>query len=410
MGFIISRTIALLVVASLVAIAARRLRLPYTVGLVLAGIGLSLSGLGAGAPLTHDLIFLVILPPLLFEAALGLPWREFRRDALPVITLSTLGVVVAAIVVAAGMVRLLGWPLHPALIFGVLIAATDPVAVIAMFKSIKVSRRIQLMVETESLLNDGVAAVLFGMVLAWDETSAPTIFAVGRDLAVTVGGGVLIGLACAVAALALAGRTGDHLVETVLTAAAAYGSFLLAEHLRVSGVLATVTAGSVMGSVRLPWLDRVGILSSCIISPLGREFLKPFWEFAAFVANSLIFLLIGLAAPAETLVTSRFYALTVTIGLVLAARAVSVYGTGFAFCRTRWVVPPAAQHILWWGGLRGALGLALALSLPRELANHDEITLMTFGVVVFSIVLQGLSMPTLLTRLGDGADDGPHVH
>src|ERR1700761_6099112 len=129
MGFIISQAVALLVVASLVAVIARRLRLPYTVGLVLAGIGLSLSGVSAGTSLTHDLIYLVILPPLLFESALSIPWSEFRRDAVPVLALATLGVVVAAAIVAAGMVALLGWPAHPALIFGVLIAATDPVAV-----------------------------------------------------------------------------------------------------------------------------------------------------------------------------------------------------------------------------------------------------------------------------------------
>jgi len=399
MGFILSQAVALLVVASLVAVAARRLRLPYTVGLVLAGIALSLSGVGAGASLTHDLIFLLILPPLLFESALGIPWRDFPRDAVSVIALSTLGVVAAAAVVAAGMVTCLGWPAHPALIFGVLIAATDPVAVIAMFKSIKVTRRSRLIVEAESLLNDGVAAVLFGMVLAWDGTAAPSAFTVSADLAVTVGGGILVGLACAVAALALAGRTADHLVETVLTAATAYGSFLLAENMRVSGVLATVTAGMVMGRADLPGLSGTRLLSSSIFSPRGRDFLHSFWEFAAFVANSVIFLLIGLAVPAGKLVDSHALAILVTIALVLAARAVSVYGIGLAFRRTRWKISSSTQHILWWGGLRGALGLALALSLPRDLAYREEIVVMTFGVVVFSVVAQGLSMPMLLRRL-----------
>lgn len=406
MGFILSQAVALLVVSSLVAVIARRLRLPYTVGLVLAGIALSFSGVGAGASLTHDLIFLLILPPLLFESALGIPWGELRRDALPVIALATLGVVVAAGVVASGLVEFLGWPAHPALIFGVLIAATDPVAVIAMFKSIKVPKRSRLIVEAESLLNDGVAAVLFGMVLAWDGAAMPSAFSVSRDLALTVGGGILVGLVCAIAALALAGRTADHLVETVLTAATAYGSFLLAEGLHVSGVLATVTAGLVMGRPDLPWLGKTRLFSSTIITPRGREFLKPFWEFAAFVANSVVFLLIGLAVPAEKLINSGALAIMVTIGLVLLARAVSVYGIGLAFRRSRWAISSAAQHILWWGGLRGALGLALALSLPRELANREEIIAMTFGVVVFSIVVQGLSMPALLKRLEpDAAND-----
>jgi CPA1 family monovalent cation:H+ antiporter len=200
-----------------------------------------------------------------------------------------------------------------------------------------------------------------------------------------VGGGILVGLGCAAAALVLAGRTSDHLVETVLTAATAYGSFLLAEKLHVSGVLATVAAGLVMGR---------------IITPRGREFLWPFWEFAAFVANSVIFLLIGLAVPADALFGAGAYAILVAIGLVLASRGLAVYGIGLAFRRTPWAVAAETQHILWWGGLRGALGLALALSLPAGLANRDEIILMTFGVVVFSIVVQGLSMPALLVRLG----------
>jgi CPA1 family monovalent cation:H+ antiporter len=377
--------------------------LPYTVGLVIAGLVLSASGLRSGASLTHDFIFLVILPPLLVESALVIPWGEFRRDAVPVVALATGGVVVSAAVVAAGMVEFLGWPAHPALIFGVLIAATDPVAVIALFKSVIVSGRSRLVVESESLLNDGVAAVLFGMVLAWDRASMPGVLTVSTDLAVTVGGGILVGLACAVAALALAGQTSDHLVETVLTAATAYGSFVIAETLQVSGVLATVTAGMAMGRQDLPWLRKTGLFSSCIITPHGREFLKPFWEFAAFVANSVIFLLIGLAAPAKKLVGAQSLAIIVTIGLVLAARALSVYGICLAFRWTRWSLSPATQHILWWGGLRGALGLALALSLPRDLAYREEIIVMTFGVVVFSIIVQGLSMPALLRKLDGGA-------
>ena len=134
MDLILSHTVALLVAAIFVAMIARRVRLPYTVGLVMTGIGLALVRVETESTLTHDFIFDVILPPLLFEAALSLHWGELRSDALPVLTLATLGVVISAVVVAAGMVGILGWPVSSALIFGVLIAATDPVAVIAMFK------------------------------------------------------------------------------------------------------------------------------------------------------------------------------------------------------------------------------------------------------------------------------------
>ena len=197
-------------------------------------------------------IFDVILPPLLFEAALAIHWTELRRDALPVLTLATLGVVISAVVVAAGMVAILGWPIPSALVFGVLIAATDPVAVIAMFTDTGVKGRLRLLVESESLLNDGVAAVLFALVLGWAQTTggeATTRSQVARALAVTAGGGILVGLLCGGAAIAVAGRTSDHLVETALTTVAAYGSFLAAEYFHLSGVLATVAAGLLMGNL-----------------------------------------------------------------------------------------------------------------------------------------------------------------
>ena len=167
----LTHTISLLGVAIIVAIIVRRMRLPYTVGLVLAGQGLALAGAETGAMLTHDFIFEVILPPLLFEAALSIRWRELRRDMLPVVVLSTLGVVITAVVVAAGMANFLAWPIAPAVVFGVLIAATDPIAVLAMFKDTGIKGRLRLLVESESLFNDGVAAVLFVLVLTWAQAT-----------------------------------------------------------------------------------------------------------------------------------------------------------------------------------------------------------------------------------------------
>lgn len=219
MDLILSHAMALLVIAIFVAMIARRAHLPYTVGLVVTGIGLAFTRVETDVALTHDFIFDLILPPLLFEAALAIYWSELRRDALPMLTLATLGVVISAVVVATGMVGVLGWPVASALVFGVLIAATDPVAVIAMFKETGVTGRLRLLVESESLLNDGVAAVLFGLVLAWavaiggkDTTSASIAWA----LVTTAGGGILVGLICGGAAILIAGRTSDHLVETAL--------------------------------------------------------------------------------------------------------------------------------------------------------------------------------------------------
>jgi CPA1 family monovalent cation:H+ antiporter len=397
MDLIIFHTLGLLVVAICVAIVARRVRLPYTVGLVAAGIGLAYVPSGLDIRLTEELIFDVILPPLLFEAALCLHWEELRRDAPPVMLLATVGVVISACVVAAGLVRLAGIPLPAALVFGVLIAATDPVAVIAMFKDTGVTGRIRLLVESESLLNDGVAAVIFALVLAWAEAgggSPPGAWQMSRALMFSAGGGILVGTAVGWLAILAAGRTADHLVETALTVVAAYGAFLLAGHFQMSGVLATVAAGLVMGNVGVKNTGAPAVLSA-----RGQDFVIEFWEFAAFIANSIVFLLIGLTAARVARHSINPGILALTIALVLISRALTVYPICLAFAWSRWAIPLKSQHVLWWGGLRGALALALALALPRDFAGRDEIVLASFGVVAFSVLVQGLTMPALLRIL-----------
>ena len=234
MDTVLTHTTAFLGVAILVAIIARRVHLPYTVGLVVAGVGLAATRLETGAMLTHDFIFEVILPPLLFEAALSIQWRELKRDMLPIVVLSTFGVCISAVVVAAGLMTFLAWPAAAAIVFGVLIGATDPIAVLAMFKDTGIGGRVRLLVESESLFNDGVAAVLFVLVVTWvqaTDTAQLTTTTVTRTLVFMTGGGILVGIAGGGAAIALARHTSDHLVETALTAVAAYGSFLLAENL-----------------------------------------------------------------------------------------------------------------------------------------------------------------------------------
>ncbi len=398
MDIILSRTVGLLVIAIFVAIIARRLSLPYTVGLVITGIGLALARIDIGLTLTHDFVFDVILPPLLFEAALSLHWGALRKDMLPVLTLSIAGVLITALIVAAGMVYMLNWPPGPALVFGVLISATDPVAVIAMFKDTGVKGRLRLLVESESLFNDGVAAVLFGLALAWalasgGSTNDPGSIAIA--LALTSGGGIALGFALGAAVTALAGRTTDRLTETALTTVAAYGSFLLAERFHCSGVLATVTAGLLMGNFALR-----GDLKQYFISRGSRGFLVEFWDFAAFIANSFVFLMIGVTVAGIPFIGLGVTALSIAIGLVLIGRLLTVYPLCLLFLCTKWAIPLREQHVLWWGGLRGALALALALALPPTLAFHSQITIAAFGVVVFSIIVQGLSMPVLLRKLG----------
>jgi CPA1 family monovalent cation:H+ antiporter len=397
MDMILAGTVGLLIVAILVALAARRLALPYTVGLVIAGIALAWAKVPLGPKLTHDFIYLVILPPLLFEAAIAIHWKELRQDMVPVLVLSTLGVVISAMVVAGGMVGLLGWALAPAIVFGVLIAATDPVAVIAMFKDLGVKGRLRLLVESESLANDGVAAVLFALALAWAlaPQTPPGILSSVLALVTSAGGGIAVGLAVGAAAIALAGRTADHLIAAALTTVAAYASFLLAERFHFSGVLATVTAGLLLGNV-----TALGPRLRNTFSAEERDFIMGFWEFAAFIANSVVFLLIGLAVASIPFAGLGVATLVVAIVLVLLGRLLTVYPLCLMFAGSRWAMSLGEQHVLWWGGLRGALALALALSLPPSLAYADEIRIAAFAVVIFSVVVQGLTMPLLLRKLG----------
>ncbi len=375
----------LLFIACLVAIVTRRIGLPYAIGLVVAGIGLSLFGYQSRIELTPELIFTFLLPPLVFEAALHLGWDQFRREAPLVLSIAFVGTLLSAFVVAAGMHCMLGWGWQASLLFGSLIAATDPVSVIAMMKEQRAEKRLRFLMESESLLNDGAAAVLFSLVVAWIAGKDSNAVTITLSLLTTVGGGVLCGLFVAAALLAVAGRSDDHLVELTLTVLAAYGSFLIAEKLHVSGVLATLAAGMLVGN----W-GRGKRLTN-----YGGEAMIRFWNFAAFLANSVVFLLIGSREAAQPL---GIYLIPAAIGtaLVLTGRVIAVYPITALFNRTALATSRTTQHILFWGGLRGALALALALAAPIELPEHDALIGVAFAVVAFSIFVQGLTVPRLL--------------
>ncbi len=386
----------ILFVASLVAMLTRRIGMPYSVGLVVAGFALALTPVGADLQLTPELIMQVFLPPLVFEAAIQIRWRPFKRELPLLLVLVTVGVVLAASLVAVGMHYFAGWSWLGAAFFGVLIAATDPVSVIAAFKELKVDHRLHLLVESESLLNDGVAALCFALLVgiaAGGDVGAASISVALVKIAL---GGILCGLAVAGALLLIAGRTHDKLVEISLTMLAAYGSFLLAEHFHMSGVLATLAAGILVGNYG--WMGS--------ISDEGRTGVLNFWDYAAFLANSFVFILIGSGEASPTLVAAIPIAILATI-LSLAGRAVAVYPLSLAFARSRLAVPWKYKHVLFWGGLRGALALALALALPTGIAEREAIIAAAFLVVAFSIFVQGLTMPVLIRRLGLIRDEDP---
>ena len=294
--------VLLLLLISAVAIVVRKVRIPYTVALVVAGLGLAIlptEGLvklpqgfiglpfssDASDEVTSQLILALLVPPLVFEAALRLNLRTLRKEWLPIFLLAVPGVLITALLVGAAVSLALEIPIALAMVFGALISATDPVAVIAFFRSLGVDKRLSILMEGESLINDGVAVVLFTLAVATAGSAAvaPTLLEGVIEFVRVAGGGILVGLATGLVAAQIVSRLDDRLVETTLSMALAFGSFVAAQSLGVSGILAVLTAGLMIGSLDLQKL-----------TPTTRITLYNFWDLLAFVANSAVFLILGL--------------------------------------------------------------------------------------------------------------------
>jgi len=375
--------IELLLIASLVAIAVRRLRIPYTVALVVVGLLITFQS-PLEIELTPELILALFVPPLVFEAAFHLNIRELERNLPGVLLLAVPGVILTTLIV--GGVLMLGKTLSlpMALVFGALIAATDPVAVVALFRSLGVPKRLSVLIEGESLFNDGTAIVIFNLMLAVVLTGRfNLVTSIASFLSISVGGAV-VGLVLGWMISRLIARVDDYLIETTLTTVLAFGSYLIAEQLHFSGVLAVVAAGLVNGNIGPQGM-----------SPTTRIVLFNFWENMAFLANSLIFLLIGLQVSIPALLAAWQPVLWAILA-VLVARLVVVYGLSWVVKRVAEPIPFKWQHVLNWGGLRGAICLALALSLPATLGSErDLLRVMAFGVVLFTLLVQSTTMRTL---------------
>ncbi|MEB3223708.1 MAG: cation:proton antiporter [Candidatus Sericytochromatia bacterium] len=379
----------LLLVASAVAMAARRYRIPYALGLVVVGLAIGLPRLMPKAHLDPHVLFTLFLPPLLFEASLNLRTEALGAAWRPIAAFALLGTLLATLVGGGLLSLAVGLPLAVALVFGALIAPTDPISVMAVLKRLGIDHRLGLVVEAESLFNDGVAVVLFTVLLALaGGASLGLVDGVARFGLVVLGGA---GLGLLVGALAswVTKAFDDHLLEVTLTTLVAYGAYMAAEAAHVSGVVAVVAAGLVVGN----WGMRVGM------SPTTRLAVHTFWEYAAFVVNSMVFLLVGIEAAIVAWWTKLPLVLA-AVAAVLVGRAVAVYGTAALLGLARSPVPLTWQHLLVWGGLRGALSMALALGLPAGMPFRDELVAMTFGVVLFSLLGQGLTVGRLAARLG----------
>lgn len=378
-------TVLLLLIASAVAVLARRLRIPYTVGLVIIGLALSLLS-STVLRVSPQIILALLVPPLIFEAAFHLRWDDLRRDFWLILLLTIPGVVLTTLFVGGVVAWGTGLTIQAALVLGALISATDPVAVVALFRRLGVPRRLQVLLEGESLFNDGTAIVMFNLMIAIALAGQFDLVSSVRDFITVSGGGVLIGIILGVITSQAIARIQDPLVETTLTTVLAFGSYLVAEYFHVSGVLAVAAAGVINGNT-----------GPSGMSATTRLVIFNFWEYTAFIANSFIFLLIGLTFNLNMMI-ENWQAIIWAILAALAARAASIYG--FSFWGRE--IPQKWKHVLFWGGLRGAITLALALSLPETgplAPARDSLQAMAFGVVLFTLIAQGSSTDWLVKKL-----------
>jgi CPA1 family monovalent cation:H+ antiporter len=387
----------LLIAAAIIAMLAKRLRIPYTVSLVLGGLLLGVIRIPILSPLqpghrpdwlTPDVILILFLPALVFEGSVQLDLRELLRNSVPLLLLANAGVLLAALVTGCVVHWLIGLPVLVAILFGSIISATDPISVLAIFKELRVDKRLSLIMVGESLLNDGTAVVLFGIVLGGVVAEKLSVAKGVGEYFLAVAGGAVLGSALGYLASRITGTVDDPQIEITLTTILAYGSYLLAYRLHLSGVIATACAGLMLGNFGA----RKGM------SIATRTAMLSFWEYISFVMNSLVFLLIGLEIDMRELL-ANWTSVVLAIGAVLVGRLLSVYLLVPLSNRFAEEIPFRWQHVAVWGGLRGALALALALSLGSTLPYRAQILNLTFGVVIFSILVQGLTMKPLLRIL-----------
>lgn len=381
--------LALVIVASLTAVAVRFIKVPYTVALVVAGLLMSMFG-DFNMQMTPELVLLVFLPALLFEASWNIDLKHVKSDWVPITIMASLGVVVSVALSAAVVYFVGGFDLKLAIVFAAIISATDPVSVVAMFRKLGVSKRLTMLLEGESLLNDGTAVLAFKLAVATVLTSASV--SVGSTVvafSVSVFGGLALGVAAGLLMSALTRFFDDHYLEITFTIILAYGTFMLAEHYHLSAVLATVSASVILGNFG----KRFGM------SPTTRLAVHAFWENAAFLVNSVLFILVGSTIKVGELLADWKLVLVALLA-VACARLVVVFATP-----SREPISWTWRVVLFWGGLRGALSMALALSLPVAFPGRDEILHMTFAVVLFSLLAQGLTIGSLINRLKINVSD-----
>ncbi|MGR9045488.1 MAG: cation:proton antiporter [Gammaproteobacteria bacterium] len=391
-----------LTLAMVFAALGKHLHLPHTVLLVVIGLGINLLApwtdygeMLSKFRLTHDLVLFVFLPGLIFESALNLNARALLKDLIPVLVMAIPGMLISGVLVALGLVFSLNLDLTVALLFGALISATDPVAVIALFKELGVDRRLTVLVEGESLFNDATAIVLFNILLAFvasGEFMLTDTLAAAKDFAWVFLGGVLVGvlIGSLMSELIVRLRQGGSSIVLILTMIMAYFSFIVAEHsFHVSGVMSVLSTAlclSVMGVPRL--------------SEQVEQSIREFWTVIVLIFNSLLFIMIGLSVDVVSLL-GYWQPILWAVLAVAAARAVSIYGL-IPLTTSIFDLPTVnlgSQHIMWWGGLKGGLAIAIVFSIPDSVVDKQLLTELTLGVVLISLLVNASVLRPLLRWL-----------
>ena len=391
----------LLLLASATLAIAKRLRLPFTILLVIVGLAIAVLSpyLPAGMArllafhISPDIILYVFLPSLIFESAFHLDARQLRDNLLPVLTLAVPGLLISTVVIAGLVAALTDVPFIAALVLGAILSATDPVAVIALFRQLGAPQRLTVLVEGESLFNDATAIVAAKILLAvalagfvtWETVAAGIL-----NFLIVFFGGIVVGwLMALVAGLVLGVVHENQAIEISILTVLAYLSFLVGEEIfHVSGVMATVAAGLTIGG----W-------GRTKLSPGISSYIEHFWAYVAFVANALIFLLVGLTIDLVALVTF-IDVLVISVAAMLISRAVVIYGLVPAIGRLPGseAVNLSYQTVMYWGGLRGAVAIAVVLSLG-DFQWASAFTAVVMGAVLFTLIVQGLTMQPLIRWL-----------
>ncbi|HKV88155.1 MAG TPA: sodium:proton antiporter [Candidatus Dormibacteraeota bacterium] len=362
--------------ATVLGLVSKRARmLPYPVVLAAAGIAVGILPGGQFPRVGADVILLAFVPGLVFEAALTLDLPELTRRAVPVGLLATVGVGLTVLLIGGLTHLTLGFAWASAMLLGAILAATDPIAVISILRRLRAPAGLAAVLEGESLFNDGTGVAVFSAILATIVSGAPsTGDAVVRFVEITIGG-TAIGLATGFVGLALLRFADDAPLEILATLVIAYGSYLAADVLHFSGIVAVVVAGIVVA--------RYG----AHIGRLHGPQLLGFWNLLAFVLNAMLFILVGAALPAWKLLPVAGLVVAVYVTM-LVTRAVPVYGL-LALAALRQRIPWRWRHVTFWSGLRGALSVALALSVAGTPGVDQRVSAVAYGVVLLSLLIQG---------------------